>query len=104
MKLTSFKGVGDEDMHRFWFVTGSVWIAQNVVTDIVKRVQLSLVFEGRALDWYMRYLDQHANASIEDIKDALKQQFKKPKAYSQIVNGLKYFKQGPSNSVWEADQ
>ena len=47
----------------------------------------------------MGYLDQHANESIEDIKDALKQQFKKPKAYSQIVNDLKDFKKGPSESV-----
>ena len=46
----------------------------------------------------MGYLDRHANASIEDIKNTLKQQFKKPKAYYQIVNDLKDFKQGPSES------
>ena len=51
----------------------------------------------------MGYLDQHANASIEDIKNDLKQQFKKPKAYSQIVNDLKYLKQGPSESIWKVD-
>ena len=27
MKLSNFKGVGDEDMDQFWFVTGSVWAA-----------------------------------------------------------------------------
>ena len=33
----------------------------------------------------------------------MKQQLKNPKSYSQIVNDLKDFKQGPSESVWEAD-
>lgn len=82
MKLPSFKDVGDEDMDRFWFIVGSVWTVQNVVTNSMKRAQLSLDFEGRTLEWYMGYLDQHENVSIEDIKDALKQQFKNPKAYS----------------------
>ena len=56
------------------------------------------------LDWYMGYINQHANATIEEIKNALKQQFKKPKSYSQIVNDLKDIKQGPSKSIWEANQ
>ena len=27
MKLPTFKGVGDEDMDRFWFIAESVWTA-----------------------------------------------------------------------------
>ena len=81
-------------MDRFWFVTRSVWTTQNVASDAVKQAQLSLAFEGRALDWYMGYIDQHENETIEEINNALKQQFKKPKSYSQIVNDLKDFKQG----------
>ena len=73
MKLPTFKGVGDEDKHQFWFVVGSVWTAQNVASNMVKRAQLSLAFEGRALDWYMGYIGQHADAKIEEIKNALKQ-------------------------------
>ena len=53
LKLPTFKGVGDEDMDRFWFVADSVWTAQNVASDTVKRVQLSLAFIERALDSYM---------------------------------------------------
>ena len=52
----------------------------------------------------MGYIEQHANSTIDEIKNALKQQFKKPKSYSQIVVDLKDFKQGPSESVWEAVQ
>ena len=44
------------------------------------------------------------NVTIEEIKNALEQQFKKPKSYSQIVNDLKDIKQGPFKFVWEADQ
>ena len=104
MKLLYFKGVGDEDMDQFWFVAGSVWNTHNVASDVVKRTQLSLAFKGRALDWYMGYIGQNANATIEEIKNALKQQFKKPKTYSQIMVDPKDFKQGPSESVWEVDQ
>ena len=85
LKLPTFKGVGDEDMDRFWFVADSVWTVQNVVSDMVKRAQLSLAFKDRALDWYMQYIAQNGGTSIQDIRDALKHQFKKPKSYSQLV-------------------
>ena len=45
LKLPTFKGAVDEDMDWFWFVADSVWMAQGVVSDIVKRVQLSLAFK-----------------------------------------------------------
>ena len=52
----------------------------------------------------MGYIGQHANATIEEIKNSLKQRFKNPKSYSKIVVDLKDFKQGPSESVCEVDQ
>ena len=52
----------------------------------------------------MGYIGHHANSTIDEIKNALKQQFKKPKSYSQIVVDIKDFKQGPFESVWEVDQ
>ena len=75
-----------------------------MASDTVKRVQLSLAFEDRALDWYIRYIAQNGGASIQYIKDALEHQFRKPKSYSQLVEEVKHFKQGVSESVWEADQ
>ena len=56
MKLPTFKGVGDEDMERFWFVANAIWTTQNVNIDVVKRAQLDMAFESRALDWLMGYL------------------------------------------------
>lgn len=104
MKLPTFKGVGDEDMDRFWFVENAVWTMQNVNTDVVKRAQMVMAFEGNDLDWFMGYLNQHVDPTIQHIKDALKQQFRKPKSYSQCIVDLKDFKQVPIESVWEADQ
>ena len=72
LKLPTFRGVGDEDMDWFWFVVDFVWTAENVVSDMVKRAQLSLAFEDKALDWYMQYIAQNGGASIQDIKHALK--------------------------------
>ena len=65
MKLPTFKGVGDEDMDRFWFLAESVWAVWNVASDAVKRAQRSLAFEGRTLDWFMGYVVQHADPSIQ---------------------------------------
>ena len=44
MNLPTFKGVGDEDVDRFWFVSNVVWTAQNVNIDVVKRAQLAMEF------------------------------------------------------------
>ena len=52
----------------------------------------------------MGYTAQHVNAIVENIKYSLKQQFKKYNSYSQIVNDLKYFKKGPSESICEANE
>ena len=104
LKLPTFKGTADEDMERFCFVTESLWVAQGVVGDTMKKVQLSLAFEGRTMDWYMGYISQNKDATIHNIKDALRQQFQNPKSYSQVVAELKYFKQGATEHVWEEDQ
>ena len=50
LKLPTFKGAADEDMDHFWFVADSIFTAQGVVSDTVKRAQLSLAFQDRALD------------------------------------------------------
>jgi len=66
--------------------------------------QLSLAFKERALDSYMGYIGQNANVTIQEIKDAMKQQFKRLNSYSQIVNEKKDIKKGPFESVWEENQ
>ena len=53
LKLLTFKGVGDEDMDRFWFVVDFFWTTQNMASDTIKKMQLYLAFEDQCLDWYM---------------------------------------------------
>ena len=36
LKLPTFKGAGDEDMDKFWFVAELVWTAQNITSNSVK--------------------------------------------------------------------
>ena len=64
LKIPTFKGMVDEDMERFCFLTELVWVAQGVMGDTMKKVQLSLAFEGRAMDWYMGYVSQHKDETI----------------------------------------
>ena len=37
LKLPTFKGTTDEDMEQFWFVAESVWVAQGVASDTMKK-------------------------------------------------------------------
>ena len=80
LKLRTFKGKADKDMDRFWFVANSIWVAQGVLRNTVKKAQLSLDFEGRAMDWYMGYVSQNKDATIQNIKDALEHHFRNPKS------------------------
>ena len=64
MKLPTFKGVGGEDMDWFWFVANAVWTTQNFNTDAIKRAQLAMAFEGRALDWLRGYLAQNVDPRV----------------------------------------
>ena len=52
----------------------------------------------------MWYVSKNGITSIQYIKDDLKQQFRKPKSYSQLVAEVKDFKQGTFELVWEANQ
>ena len=42
--------------------------------------------------------------SIQEIKDELKKEFKKPKSESQCITELKEIKQLPHELVWDFDQ
>ena len=61
-------------------------------------------FQDRALDWYIRYVQSKPNASLDQIKDALKEQFKKPKSYARLVSEMNEVHQEVNEYVLEADQ
>ena len=64
-------------------------LKKNVNTNVAKRAQLAMEFEGHALDWFMGYLAQNDDPTIIDINKYLKKKFRKPKSYSECVTELK---------------
>ena len=81
-------GVGNEDIEQFWFVAEVVWTVQQVNNDDVKKAQLATTFQEQVLDGYMRFVEPNL-ATIDELKAALKEQFKNPKSYAQCVIELK---------------
>ena len=49
IKMQNFKGVGNEGTEKFWFVAETVWKAQHITDDDVKKVQLATEFQECAL-------------------------------------------------------
>ena len=89
MKLPNFRGIGNEDTDHLWFVTKVVWQAQQINNIDIRKVQLATAFQDCALYWYIRYTQANHNATLEKIKASLKEQFKKPKSYTQLVIEMK---------------
>ena len=49
IKLSMFRGVGNEDLDQFWFMVKVVWEAQGVTNDNIKKATLVSVFQDHAL-------------------------------------------------------
>lgn len=54
IKLLVFKGVGNEEPGRFWFVIRSVWDAQGITDENIKKATLVSALQDRALTWYTK--------------------------------------------------
>lgn len=89
MKLLIFKGIGSEDINKFWFVSNSTCTAQQIIDDNIKKSQLVTTLQDRALTWYIKYCYDNPLASPEETKAALKKEFSKTKSGSQSVVGFK---------------
>jgi len=46
----------------------------------MKKEKLVTTLQDRALSWYIKYSTNHPTASLKDTKDALKNEFRKPKS------------------------
>ena len=84
IKLPVFWGTGAEDPDQHFFFCEVVWSIEQVQDDDTKRAQLATTFRDRALTWFMKFSTstQQPN-TIQEIKDELKKEFKKPKLESQ---------------------
>ena len=105
IKLPIFRGTGVEDPKQHFFLCEAVWNIKQVQNDDIKSVQLTTTFRDRALTWFMKFSSSvQQPRSIQEIKDALKKEFKKPKSKSQCITELKEIKQLQHESIWDFDQ
>ena len=103
IKLPVLKGTRSEDPEQFWFLWEVVWTAKNITDPVVRTVQLITSFRDWALTWFMKFSSTQSH-SLDDIKEAIIKEFKKPKSESQCITELKEIQQKQGESVWDFDQ
>ena len=105
IKLPIFRGTGAEDPDQHFFLCEAIWNIKQVQNDDIKRAQLTTTFRNRALTWFMKFsTSTQQPKTVQEIKDELKKEFKKPKSESQCITELKEIKQMPHELVWDFDQ
>jgi hypothetical protein len=105
MRLPIFKGDGSEDPDQHWFLCEAVWNIKNITDEVVKRNQFSTTLRDHALSWYMKLFQGLAQPKpLNEMKNAIVAEFKKPKSNSQFFIELKEIKQKVAEPVWEFDQ
>jgi hypothetical protein len=105
MRLPIFRGDGFEDPDQHWFLCEAVWNIKSITDEAVKRTQFNTTLRDRVLSWYMKLVQGLAQPKpLNEIKNALIAEFKKPKSESQCITELKEIKQKVAEPVWEFDQ
>jgi len=85
IKLPVFKGVGNEDPDKFWFMVRVVWEAQGVTDDNIKKATLVSAMQDCTLTWYIKHSNDHPNAGVVEIQNALNREFSRPKSKTQSI-------------------
>jgi hypothetical protein len=90
MRLPIFRGDGSEDPNQHWFLCEAVWNIKNVTDEVVKRAQFNTTLRDLSLSWNMKLVQGLAQPKpLNEIKNALIAEFKKPKLESQCITELK---------------
>ena len=95
MKLPMFHGNGIDDPEQYQFLCEAFWTTIKTNDENVKKGQLATTLWGRALDWYMRFiqvLQGIATKTLDDIWKGILEEFKKPKSRSLYIIELKEIK------------
>ena len=73
--------------------------------EAIKRTQFNTTLRDHTLSWYMKLVQGLAQPKpLNEIKNALIVEFKKPKLESQCITELKEIKQKITEPVWEFNQ
>lgn len=75
VKLSVFKGVGNEERGQLWFIVGAIWESQRITHENIKNATSVSTLQDRALTCYIKYSSDHLNAGITAIKYALDKEF-----------------------------
>ena len=60
------------------------------------------MFRDRVLNWFMKYFNEQAR-TLTQVRNALINEFKKPKSEYQCITELKEIKKKLIETVWEFD-
>ena len=72
MKLPMFHGNDTNDLEQYWFLCEVVWIARQTTDDDVYKGQLATTLWGRALDWYMRFIQVLQGTTVKNLDEIQK--------------------------------
>ena len=72
MKLPMFHGNWIEDLEQYWFLCEVVWTVRQTVDDDVKKGQLAPTLRGRALDWYMKFIQVPMETLAKTLAEVIK--------------------------------
>jgi hypothetical protein len=90
MRLPIFRGDGSEDPDQHWFLCEAVWNIKSIIDEAIKRTKLSSTLMDHALRWYMKLVQGLTQPKpLNEIKNELIAEFKKPKSESQCNMELK---------------
>ena len=107
MKLPLFHGNKTDDPEQYWFLCEAVWIVRQDTDKDVKKGQLATTLRGRALDWYMKFIQVPMGTptkTLDEVRRGLIEEFQKPKSGAQYITELKENKKFPNETIWDFDQ
>ena len=72
VKLPLFHGNSTEDPKQYWFPCEAVWTITKTVDDEVKKGQLETTLQGRALDWFMKFVQVPTGTPTKKLVEVMK--------------------------------
>ena len=103
IKFPVFKGVGNEDLNRFWFVIKVVWEARGVTNENINKAMMVSALQDHALMWYIKHSNDNPNVGIADIQAVLNKEFSRPKSETQSIIEFKEITMLPGKTPWDLD-
>jgi len=81
----------------------TIWEAQGVIDDHMKKMTLVSALQDRTLTWYIKYSNDNPNTGLADIQSALNKEFSRPKSEEQSIVGFKKIAMKPGETPLELD-